>query len=76
MVIMLLRLYKGASAIIDSCKEIIKSLPDGSEKLDEIENILDQTGVLTGDYGSVDACEEAAREKGIFFATPFLIQEP
>lgn len=62
MVIILLRLYKGAPAIIDLCKEIIKQLPDGSVKLDEIMKVLDQTGVLTGDYGSVAAFEEKIQQ--------------
>jgi hypothetical protein len=47
--------YDGSPSIHNICKEIIKILPETSNLLNELISIMQKTGVVTGEYGFVDA---------------------
>lgn len=55
MVMAILRTYKGEIAIHNVCKELIKVLPKDSSYLNEIEIIIENMGVVSGEYGMMDA---------------------
>jgi hypothetical protein len=61
-VIAILRNYDGNSIIQDVCKEIIKLLPDGSNLIDELSIVLWDTGVVSGEYGFVEAYKKKIDE--------------
>ena len=61
-VIAILRNYEGSSVIHDVCKEIIKILPDGSDLENELSIILQSTGVVSGEYGFVEAYKQKIEE--------------
>ena len=51
----ILRNYDGNPIIHNVCKEIVKILPDGSNLTNELSIILQSTGVVSGEYGFVEA---------------------
>jgi len=53
-ILAILRNYRGI-VIYDVIKELIKKLPRGSRELNDIMIILQGTGVVTGEYGFVEA---------------------
>jgi ppGpp synthetase/RelA/SpoT-type nucleotidyltranferase len=52
-----LRAYKGEKFLYDVCKEFIKQFPTSKRYKNEIFVILSQTGVVSGEYGFVNAYE-------------------
>jgi hypothetical protein len=54
-VIGILRIYEGSPAILDVCKEIIKAVPEHSRAWNEVAAAIESTGVVSGEYGMVDA---------------------
>jgi hypothetical protein len=54
-VIGILRTYEGSSAILGVCKEIIKAAPERSKTWGEVASTIESTGVVSGEYGMVDA---------------------
>ena len=58
MVIAILYNYKGIPEINNICKNMISTLPEKSDLLTGISNIMQSTGILEGEYGLVKALEE------------------
>lgn len=54
-VMAILRNYDGNPIIHNVCKELVKILPDDSDLENEIKVILQSTGVVSGEYGFVNA---------------------
>ena len=54
-VIKVLRTYEGQTFLHGVCKEIVKALPPDDPLLNEVEIILDSTGVVSGSFGFVTA---------------------
>jgi hypothetical protein len=54
----ILRTYEGNDIIRSVCKEIIKMVPEESDVLVEIAVALENTGVVSGEFGFVNAWEE------------------
>ncbi|MEJ1408629.1 MAG: hypothetical protein RPU60_00155 [Candidatus Sedimenticola sp. (ex Thyasira tokunagai)] len=61
-VMAILRNYDGRSVVQGVCKEIICILPDGSDLENEINIILQSTGVVNGEYGFVEAYKQKVEE--------------
>ena len=61
-VMAILKNYDGNPIIHNVCKEIIKILPDGSKLANELSIILESTGVVTGEYGFVEAFKQKMEE--------------
>lgn len=51
----ILRNYDGNPIIHNVCKELVKVLPDDSDLENELNVILQTTGVVSGEYGFVEA---------------------
>ncbi len=58
----ILRNYQGEAFLHDICKEIILMLPDESDWLNEIIIILESTGVVTGEFGLMEAYDKKKQE--------------
>ena len=69
-VIAILLNYDGASEINNICKHMITYLPKESELLMSISHLMQNTGVLTGEFGLAKALQE--KKKNI---TPWLNDE-
>ncbi len=61
-VVKILRNYEGKAFIYDLCKEIVAFVPPKDTLLNEIEAALDSTGVVTGEFGFVDAYKRKKTE--------------
>ena len=61
-VIGVVRTYGGEVPILDICKEIIKVVPERSSAWNEVAAALKSTGVVTGEYGIVQAYETKREE--------------
>lgn len=61
-VLAVLRNYEGEPALHRVCKEIVKTLPEDSDELKEVFVILSSTGVVSGEYGFVNAYERKKEE--------------
>jgi hypothetical protein len=61
-VMAILRDYDGNPIIQNFCKEIVKILPDGSDLTNELNVILFSTGVVSGEYGFVEAYKQKIEE--------------
>lgn len=56
-VLAVLRAYGGAAPILPICKEIIKVVPERSDTWNEVAAAFESTGVVSGEYGMVQAFE-------------------
>lgn len=54
--------YEGNPIIHNVCKELVKILPDGSDLANELTNILQSTGVVSGEYGFLKAYKQKIEE--------------
>lgn len=54
--------YEGNTIIHEICKEIVKILPDSSDLTNELSAILQSTGVVSGEYGYVEAYKQKIEE--------------
>ncbi|GAA5072278.1 hypothetical protein [Lysobacter panacisoli] len=61
-VLAILRTYDGPSAILDICKAIIKAVPQDSKQWNEVAAAIESTGVVSGEYGLVNAYEQKRAE--------------
>jgi ppGpp synthetase/RelA/SpoT-type nucleotidyltranferase len=61
-VLTILRTYEGQPALHDVCKEVVDKLPENDSRLDEIEVILESTGVVSGQFGFVEAYQRKKDE--------------
>lgn len=66
-VMAILRNYEGQVFLHSVCKELVKALPSGSRLRNEIYFILHSTGVVSGEYGFVEAYKRKILE-----VTPWL----
>lgn len=57
-----LRVYEGSAVILDVCKAIIKVIPERSKLWNEVAACIESTGVVSGEYGMVDAFERKRSE--------------
>lgn len=57
-----LRTYDGQTFIHSVAKELVKRLPSGGEVVNEVEIALQNTGVVSGEYGMADAYERKRLE--------------
>jgi hypothetical protein len=61
-VIAILRNYEGKPIIHNVCQEIVKILPDGSDLTNQLYITLYSTGVVSGEYGFVEAFKQKIEE--------------
>lgn len=61
-VMAILRNYDGNPKINNVCKELAKILPEGSNLTNELTIILQSTGVVSGEYGFVEAHKQKIKE--------------
>lgn len=61
-VMRILENYDGNPVIYDVCKELVKILPDGSKLINQLYIILESTGVVSGEYGFVEAYKQKVQE--------------
>lgn len=61
-VMAILRNYEGQPFLHDVCKELIKVLPNDGSLLNEVHIILQSTGVVSGEYGFVEAYNRKIEE--------------
>lgn len=62
----ILRTYEGSSAIQDLCKAIVKVVPERSEHWNELAVAIESTGVVSGEYGFVEAYQRKRAEIGLW----------
>ena len=60
----ILRVYEGSSAILRVCKAIIKATLERSKLWGEVAACIESTGIVSGEYGMVDAFERKRSEIG------------
>jgi ppGpp synthetase/RelA/SpoT-type nucleotidyltranferase len=59
----ILRAYReGDTSLHSVCKELIERLPEGDNRVHEVEIVLDSTGVVMGQFGFVEAFQRKKRE--------------
>lgn len=56
-VIGILRAYEGSPAILPVCKAIIRAVPERSRLWNEVGAAIEETGVVSGEFGMVEAYE-------------------
>jgi hypothetical protein len=61
-VICILRAYDGQSALRPICRELVMQLPHDDPLLVEVEVVLDATGMVSGEFGFVQAYQTKKRE--------------
>lgn len=61
-VLAVLRNYDGMSAVAPLCLEIVDHLPLSDPLLEEVEVVLESTGVVTGEFGFAEAMEVKRQE--------------
>lgn len=61
-VMAILKNYDGKPVIHNVCKELIKVLPDDDSLINEVSIILQSTGVVSGEYGFVEAYKQKIEE--------------
>ncbi len=65
-VLAILRAYDGSAPILQVCKAIIKSVPEGSKTWNELAAAIESTGVVSGEYGMVQAFERKRTEISVW----------
>jgi hypothetical protein len=61
-VLSILRSYEGGPFLHGICKELIDVLPEADERVNQVIIILDSTGVVSGEFGMVQAYEKKKQE--------------
>jgi ppGpp synthetase/RelA/SpoT-type nucleotidyltranferase len=69
-ILRILRTYKGEPFVHELCKAIVSMLPQGDHRLEEVEIILQSTGVVAGQFGFVEAYQRKKEE-----VSPWLTDE-
>jgi ppGpp synthetase/RelA/SpoT-type nucleotidyltranferase len=65
-VLQILRTYQGEPFVHGICKAIIEALPQGDQRLGEVEIILQSTGVVAGQFGFVQAYQRKKEEVSLW----------
>jgi beta-lactamase class D len=50
-----MRAYDGQAFLLPVCREVVASIPQNDRLLDEVEAIMNSTGVVSGEFGFVHA---------------------
>jgi hypothetical protein len=66
-VLRVLRAYEGQPFVHCLCKEIVDGVPEGDSRLGEIEIVLQSTGVVSGQFGFVEAYQRKKEEVAPWF---------
>jgi hypothetical protein len=61
-VLSILRSYEGGRLLHGVCKELVDVLPEADERVDQVVIVLDSTGVISGEFGMVQAYERKKQE--------------
>jgi hypothetical protein len=61
-VLSVLHSYNGGMFLHEVCKALVEALPEGDARIDQIEVILDSTGVVSGEFGMVHAYQRKKEE--------------
>jgi hypothetical protein len=61
-VIGILRAYEGSASILSVCRAIIATVPERSGIWNEVASAIETTGVVSGEYGFVQAFERKQNE--------------
>jgi ppGpp synthetase/RelA/SpoT-type nucleotidyltranferase len=61
-VLTILQTYQGQPALHEVCKEVVDKLPENDSRLNEVEVILESTGVISGQFGFVEAYQRKKDE--------------
>lgn len=61
-VIGILQCYEGSTSILDVCKAIIRVVPERSRIWNEVAAAIEATGLVSGEYGIVEAFERKKQE--------------
>lgn len=61
-VLKVLRAYQGEPFLHGVCKEIVNAVPEDDKRLGEIEIVLESTGVVSGQFGFVEAYQRKKEE--------------
>lgn len=65
-VVGILRAYDGSAPVLGVCKAVIKIVPERSAFWNEIAAVIESTGVVTGEYGFVEAYEHKLAEISVW----------
>jgi hypothetical protein len=69
-VLSLLQSYRGGTFLHELCKALIEDLPEGDKRIGKIVGILDSTGVVSGEFGMVEACQRKKEEMRSWLSDP------
>jgi ppGpp synthetase/RelA/SpoT-type nucleotidyltranferase len=70
-VLSVLRAYReGDTSLHKVCKELVERLPVDDERVQQIETILESTGMVMGEFGFVDAFQRKKREMEPWLSDP------
>ncbi|HVI61103.1 MAG TPA: ABC transporter substrate binding protein [Bradyrhizobium sp.] len=69
-VLTILQTYQGQPALHDVCKEVVDKLPENDSRLNEIEVILESTGIISGQFGFVEAYQRKKNEVSPWLSDP------
>lgn len=61
-VLQILRTYEGETFLHEVCKEIVNSIPENDDRLEEVEVVLESTGVVSGQFGFVEVYQRKKEE--------------
>lgn len=61
-VLRILRAYQGETFLHEVCKEVVNSISENDDRLGEVEVILESTGVVSGQFGFVEAYQRKKKE--------------
>jgi hypothetical protein len=69
-VLSLLQSYRGSTFLHELCKVLIEALPEGDKRIGTIVGILDSTGVVSGEFGMVEAYQRKKEEMRSWLGDP------
>lgn len=61
-VLSVLASYRGTSSLQELCKALVEALPEGDKRIRQVEIILNSTGVVSGEFGMVQAYHRKKEE--------------
>ena|SRR5260370_42025547 len=61
-VLSVLASYRGTSSLQELCKALVEAFPEGDRRIRQVEMIFDSTGVVTGEFGMVQAYHRKKEE--------------
>lgn len=61
-ILSILRSYDGGTFLHQVCKALVEALPEGDKRINEVTIILESTGVVSGEFGMVQAYQRQKEE--------------